>query len=167
STGNSIIISATAITTVTNNAAVLMLAWTQENLTITSFSTTSPGPLGELYGDVSNSNEEVAAAWSAQATAGSTGTGTATISGSSNRLWAVILLALRAQPTASPTATATATAKSTQGPVFQRKVTGITIPMRGAFKPDRSDARYILRPRRSPSSSNPAAAIRPIRWLRS
>src|SRR6185369_14401416 len=49
----------TSITTASANAAVLMFAATFENATLTSFSTTSPGALSQLYGNVSNANAAV------------------------------------------------------------------------------------------------------------
>jgi hypothetical protein len=86
----------TSITTVSANAAVLMFAATFENATLTSFSTTSPGALSELYGNVSNSNGTVGAGWNLKAVAGSTGTGSAT--NSVNHDWGAILLALKPAP---------------------------------------------------------------------
>jgi hypothetical protein len=93
-TGN--ITGVTSITTASAYAAVLMFAATFENATLTSFSTTSPGALSQLYGNVSNSNAAVGAGWNLKATAGPTGTGSAT--NSVNKQWAAILIALKPAP---------------------------------------------------------------------
>ncbi|HEY4498979.1 MAG TPA: polysaccharide deacetylase family protein [Candidatus Paceibacterota bacterium] len=96
----------TGLTTVTTNAAVVMFAMANNNTTWSSWNTTSPGALTELY-DVgvngSSSDAEVAAAWSLKATAGATGNGTATMSGSGES--GGLLIALRPADTTSPTVT--------------------------------------------------------------
>jgi hypothetical protein len=87
----------TSITTASAYAAVLMFAATFENATLTSFATTtSPGALSQLYGNVSNSNAAVGAGWNLKETAGPTGTGSAT--SSVNKQWAAILIALKPAP---------------------------------------------------------------------
>ena len=101
-----------AITTVSANAAVLMLAAANEITQITSFSTgaaaPSGTPLAELYGVILNTSSAVGAGWTIKATAGSTGNGFATNTSASR--WGAILIALRpATPTPTPTATATST----------------------------------------------------------
>jgi hypothetical protein len=83
----------TAITTASANAAVVMFAATFEKATISSFATTSPGALSQLYGNVANNNGTVGAGWNLKATAGSTGTGSAT--NSVNKPWGAILIALK------------------------------------------------------------------------
>ena len=90
----------TAITNVSANVAVLMFAAANENNTITLFSTTNPGALTTLYGGTANNNGTVGAGWGTKATAGSTGTGSATSSGNS---WGAILLALKPLRSSSST----------------------------------------------------------------
>ena len=93
SIGSSKTISTGAITTVSPNAAVLMCVGAFESLTVGSFATTSPGALTTLYGGSSDGNGTVGAGWALKASAGSTGAGTATLSG--NKVWGAILLALK------------------------------------------------------------------------
>ena len=74
---------ANSITTATANAAVIMLAVAAgDNPLWSSWSTTSPGTLTELYDNQVGSNTEASAgaAWAIKAAAGSTGAGTATLS---------------------------------------------------------------------------------------
>lgn len=79
-------LNASAITTTTTNAAVIMFGLIGDNPNVTdnSWSTTSPGALTELF-DVGTSNGDdnaVAAAWAIKANTGSTGAGSATLSAS-------------------------------------------------------------------------------------
>ncbi len=83
STASSNSVTAATRTTVTPNAAVIMLGQVAGSApTWSAWSTTSPGSLTELY-DVQNSGTNktsVGAAWALMPTAGPTGTGTATLS---------------------------------------------------------------------------------------
>jgi hypothetical protein len=93
-TVNSDISGVTQISTVTANAAVLMFAAANESTAITSFSTTtSPGALTSLYGNVTNGNGAVGAGWNLKAAAGLTGAGSALNTPDSR--WAAILVALK------------------------------------------------------------------------
>ena len=87
--------SATSITTVSANAAVIMFGDVSlDSYTFSSWSTTSPGTLVELYDDGDGNNYvEVGAAWAIKTSAGSTGAGSATLSGSDQN--GGILLALK------------------------------------------------------------------------
>lgn len=89
-TNNAATVTANGITTVTNNAAVIMLGGSGGNLW-SAWTTTSPGALTELY-DVQNTIS-IGGAWAIKATAGATGNGTATLAASQRN--AGILLALR------------------------------------------------------------------------
>jgi|GEM_PF-1219784 len=93
-------VSATSITTVTPNAAVIMFGMAANTgPTWTGWTTTSPGALQELY-DNQSGNASVGAAWAIKATPGATGTGKATLSIAERN--GGILLALKAcvNPTA-------------------------------------------------------------------
>jgi hypothetical protein len=117
----------TSITTASANAVVLMFTGGWENNTTSSYSTTSPGALTQLYGTVSDGNASVGAAWATKATAGSTGTGSATQT--QNHAWGAILIALRpvatadaTQSTLTPTSSSiTADGSSTQVLTVQAK----------------------------------------------
>lgn len=87
-------VTAPGITTVTNNAAVIMFGNISNNTGISGWTTTSPGSLTEIYEQQSNTNPDQtsSAAWAIQSTAGATGNGTATIA--SNR-WGAVLVALK------------------------------------------------------------------------
>lgn len=85
-----------SITTVSANAAVIMLAQVAgSNSNYSSWTTTSPGGLTELYDAGTNSNERasVGAAWAIKATAGTTGTGSVNLS--PNERSGAILVALK------------------------------------------------------------------------
>ncbi len=86
-------ISVPAITTVTANDAIVMCVAATPGLMVTSFATTSPGSLTSLYGSTANANGTVGAGWGTKATTGTTGSGTATLSGAFSA-WAGMLLAL-------------------------------------------------------------------------
>ena len=98
-TGSTKAISGVSAITVSANAAVLMCVGSFEGLTVGSFSTTSPGALTALYGSVADANGTVGAGWGIKTTAGSTGTGSATLS--SAKVWGAILLALKPGSTTS------------------------------------------------------------------
>ena len=80
---NSNIVTATGITTVSDNAAVIMLAQVADNDSYSGWTTTSPGTLTQLYDDETSNSDDasVGAAWELKSTAGATGDGTVTISG--------------------------------------------------------------------------------------
>lgn len=108
-TANSDDLSATAITTVTANAAVIMLGMVGTERTFSAWNTTSPGTLTEAF-DLSTNNGAdmgVGAAWALKATAGTTGPlGTAELSGNANSANGAILLALRPVNPIAPQSTA-------------------------------------------------------------
>lgn len=95
-TNDSATVTATSITTVTANTAIVMLGQAVGgNRTWSGWTTTSPGALAELF-DVGNGNGKestVGGAWAIKPTAGATGSGTATLSGKERN--GGILLALR------------------------------------------------------------------------
>ncbi len=71
---------ATSITTISPNAAVVMFGMVANGTTTWSdWSTTSPGALTELF-DIRGTNSSSGAAWALKATAGATGNGSATLS---------------------------------------------------------------------------------------
>lgn len=94
---NSNAASALSITTLIANSAVIMLGMVENNRSWSNWITANPGGLTELY-DFSNLIS-IGAAWLIKPTAGSTGNGTATLSG--NGAAASILIALR--PSVPPT----------------------------------------------------------------
>ena len=92
--GSSNTVTATGITTASANAAVVMLGMVSASApTFSGWTTTSPGALTELLDRQSSANS-VGAAWKLKPTAGVTGNGTATISGTGERNGG-LLLALR------------------------------------------------------------------------
>ncbi|MBK6827141.1 MAG: hypothetical protein IPG86_09790 [Chitinophagaceae bacterium] len=102
-------LNANSITTVTANAAVVMLGMIGTERTFSAWNATSPGTLTEAY-DLSTNNGAdmgVGAAWALKATAGTTGPlGTAELSGNANSANGAILLALRPVNPIAPQATA-------------------------------------------------------------
>jgi hypothetical protein len=87
-------VSATAITTATANAAVIMFGQAAGSTpTWSGWNTTSPGTLTEIVDAQQAAGSSIGIAWATKATAGSTGTGTATLSGAERN--GAILLALR------------------------------------------------------------------------
>jgi len=73
---------ATSITTISPNAAVVMFGMAPNGTTTWSgWSTTSPGALTELF-DIQGTNSSSGAAWALKATAGATGNGSATLADS-------------------------------------------------------------------------------------
>jgi hypothetical protein len=90
-------ITATGITTVSANAAIIMLGQVGDDRSYSAWATTSPGALTELYDitTITGFDSSVGGAWAIKATAGATGNGTATLSGSNRN--GAILLALRQQ----------------------------------------------------------------------
>ena len=86
-------VAATAITTASANAAVIMFGMAAASApTWSGWTTTSPGALTELY-DNQSTTASVGAAWATKATAGTTGAGAATLS--ANERNGGILIALR------------------------------------------------------------------------
>ncbi|HEY2353852.1 MAG TPA: invasin domain 3-containing protein, partial [Gaiellaceae bacterium] len=113
--------SVSAITTASPSAAVVMFAGGFESNATSSYSTTSPGALSQLYGSVSNGNGSVGAAWATKATAGSTGTGSATQT--ANKVWGAILIALKpAATTASQLAFTTLPSNTAAGSTMSNVV---------------------------------------------
>jgi len=100
---NNSTVTATGITTSTNNAAVIMLAQLSDNRTYSNWVATSPATLTELYDNTTANVDDssVGAAWAIKATAGSTGTCTATLVG--NARSGGLLIALK--PYIPPTIT--------------------------------------------------------------
>jgi len=86
-------VTATGLTTVTPNAAVIMFGVASSNPTWSAWTTTNPGGLTELYDVAQGTNVSAGAAWAIKPTAGATGNGTATIS--SGQRNGAILVALR------------------------------------------------------------------------
>ncbi len=100
-------VTAPGLTTVTANAAVIMLAHLADDRSISGWNTTSPGALAELYDNPFNSTLDLNAGsgWAIKPTTGATGNGTATLSGTSR--WGGLLMALK--PCTPPTITGTLT----------------------------------------------------------
>jgi hypothetical protein len=94
---------ATGITTVSSNAAVILFAQANDNRSMTNWTTTNPGSLTELYEDQYNGSGSkdltVGAAWAIKSTFGSTGSGLVTLG--SNIRWGALLVALKA-PSQAP-----------------------------------------------------------------
>jgi hypothetical protein len=99
-------LTATAITTTSANAAVILFGvmGDDDNDNITGWTTTSPGALTELYENenANGGDQTVAAAWAIKPAAGSTGVGSATLANSNNN--GSILIALKGctPPTVNP-----------------------------------------------------------------
>ncbi len=128
-TGTAQITGVTSITTVSANAAVLMFSASNESRFFSNFATaTSPGNLGQLFGGSgdANGNASTGGAWGIRATAGATGTGSATIDTAAR--WGAILIALKPIPPATPTATATATFTPTATATFTPTATATFTP---------------------------------------
>lgn len=111
SAGASVNVSATSITTVTPNTAVVMLGMASYNtmgavnFINANWSTTSPGTLTEITNNNYFGYGNVGAAWATMAVAGPTGAGAARLSASRNN--GGILLALRPNPVCPGLAPAT------------------------------------------------------------
>ena len=111
SAGASVNVSATSITTVTANSAVVMIGIAAYNtmgavnFINSNWNTTSPGGLTEITNNNYFGFGNAGAAWATMAVAGPTGTGTAQLSASRNN--GGILLALRPSPVCSGLAPAT------------------------------------------------------------
>ncbi|MGQ0740152.1 MAG: T9SS type A sorting domain-containing protein [Bacteroidota bacterium] len=88
-------LNANAISTVTANAAVVMLGVIGNNLDLSTWSTTTPGSLTEIYDLPFDADLDMGSgsAWALKSATGSTGGGTATISGSTFN--GAILIALK------------------------------------------------------------------------
>lgn len=93
---------ASTITTATANSAVIMFGAISNNYNISNWSTSNPGGLTELYDVPFNATEDIGmgAAWAIKAATGSTGGGTADLTGTD--LQGSILIALRAAPLIAP-----------------------------------------------------------------
>ena len=95
---------ATGITTATANAAVILFAQSSDNQPMSTWNTTSPGGLTQLYSNEYNpsgSNDlTVGAAWAIKASAGVTGNGTVALGGTMR--WGAMLVALKAAPLPAP-----------------------------------------------------------------
>jgi hypothetical protein len=74
---------ANAITTVSSNTAILMLSLVSNDRSFSNWVATDPSSLTELYDNLTTSADDgsVGAAWNIKTSAGSTGNGTATLSG--------------------------------------------------------------------------------------
>jgi hypothetical protein len=95
---------ATAITTATDNAAVIMLGMAAgDDPSWSAWDTVSPGALTELYDRRGGSSTSVGAAWAIKVTAGNTGEGTARLSTAERN--GAILIALRPASTVVGTTT--------------------------------------------------------------
>ncbi len=101
SSGTATAVGATAITTASANAAVIMFGMgfgPSSASTWSGWTTTSPGTLAELYDNQAGSGNEkavtIGAAWATQSTAGATGAGAATLSSGCRN--GGILIALKA-----------------------------------------------------------------------
>ncbi|MCX6922136.1 MAG: YDG domain-containing protein, partial [Verrucomicrobia bacterium] len=104
-------VAATALTTVTANAAVIMFGMAQSDPIWSGWSTTDPGALTQLYEAHIGTAASVGAAWATKATAGDTGPGAATLSDTFRN--GGILVALR--PLSSGSTPTTTTVESTTG----------------------------------------------------
>jgi hypothetical protein len=94
---------AAAITTATDNAAVIMLGMAAADDPSWSGWATSSGSLTELYDEQGGSSTSVGAAWAIKATAGGTGAGTATLSSAERN--GALLIALKPVSTVVDTTT--------------------------------------------------------------
>ena len=95
-TSGSLSVNATSISTATANAAVVMCGMAGSTVTWSNWTTTPPGTLTEVLEGPHTVAGSVGTAWAIKATAGATGTGTATLSGSQRN--GGLLLALRLGP---------------------------------------------------------------------
>ncbi|MGO4818372.1 PA14 domain-containing protein [Flavobacterium sp. W22_SRS_FP1] len=97
-TDDSRTVTATSITTISANAAIVMLGQVGNNRSYSNWNTnTSPGTLTELF-DVENNNGQdtsVGGSWAIKTTPGATGEGTANLSNNNDERNGGILLALR------------------------------------------------------------------------
>ncbi|MEI6682905.1 MAG: IPT/TIG domain-containing protein, partial [Bacteroidota bacterium] len=103
---------ANAISTAHANAAVIMLAGMMDGTAgaaYSSWSTTTPGALTELY-DYNGGAESIGAAWATDGSTGTTGNGTVTIDAS--KKWGAILLALK--PLSNPVPAITSISPTTK-----------------------------------------------------
>jgi hypothetical protein len=129
---------ATSITTVTANAAIIMLGQVGNNRSYSNWLTIAPGNLNliKLYEVLHNSGQDssVGGAWATKATPGATGEGRATLSGSERN--GGILLALRPY-TGPPTSPYTFTSSGTF--TVPSCVTSITVEAWGGGGGTRND----------------------------
>ncbi len=101
--------SATAITTATANAAVVMFGMIGDNRNVDSWTATSPATLAEIFDVPFNASADMGMgmAWALKTSAGSTGTGLGELSVNENDPNGAMLIALRpctATPTVTPVA---------------------------------------------------------------
>lgn len=90
-------VSATGVTTVTANAAIVMFTGLADNFNLGSWSTSNPGSLNEIFDNALDGpggplDLGIGAAWAIKSTTGATGNGTATATGSSRAQSVVIAL---------------------------------------------------------------------------
>jgi len=121
---NTSFLTASSITTVSANAAIIMLGQVSNDRSYSLWSTTSPGALTELYDVITTTGQDssVGAAWAIKTTPGVTGIGAATLSGS-NRSGG-ILLALK--PVSPPTITSLGSASGCVGSSITINGTNLT-----------------------------------------
>ena len=110
-TGGSLSVNATGIITATANAAVLMCGMAGSTVTWSNWTTTSPGTLAEVLEGPHTASGSVGMAWAIKASAGATGSGTATLSVSQRN--GGLLLALRSAASVPQWSGAIATFKAT------------------------------------------------------
>ena len=109
-TGSNTSVAPSGITTLTNNAAVIMLAMSAANITYSSWATTNPSTLNELF-DINYSSGtspslpmSMGGAWATKVTPGDTGNGSSTTS--NNARDGSLLIALRCTPSITSQSTA-------------------------------------------------------------
>jgi hypothetical protein len=91
-------LSATAVTTVSANTAIVMLGMIADNRNSSSWNTTSPGSLDELEDQENGSGDaetSASSAWATKASIGTTGTGTAELENNENDFNGSIIIALK------------------------------------------------------------------------
>lgn len=88
---------ATAISTASAEAAVIMFGALQDDQTLSGWTTSSPGALAEIYDLPFDATMDMGsgAAWAIKSTAGSTGTGNATIANAATPVNGAIFIALK------------------------------------------------------------------------
>ncbi|QRM90408.1 DUF5011 domain-containing protein [Lacinutrix sp. WUR7] len=95
--GNDNSLTTNSITTSTPNSAVIMFGAIDDNRNISSWSTSNPGSLNELYDVPFNANRDMGmgAAWNIKPSAGPTGQGLGILAGGGNDYNGAILIALK------------------------------------------------------------------------
>ncbi len=104
---------ASTATTVTNGAAVLMLAMVNNDRSYSNWAATNPASFEELYDNVTTISDDgsVGAAWAIRTVAGATGNGTVTLSGSDRS--GAMFLVLKPNPCTAPASPGSITSPST------------------------------------------------------